>query len=146
MGRHRTWRVAFVIGGLLIAGNGWAGEPASPDAGLSPAADSGVVRLDSDPSAPGTISDFGSIRRYQYTGPSGEMPSGTVYRFGHSQGMGSAPVTPMIAGPPMRVAPFIPMVPMLPVLPNGGMAPVVPNIGVITPGPAPGTSTWGKGR
>jgi hypothetical protein len=133
----------LAAGWLLAAAGGWAAEPAvlQPDAGLSSAYEPGAIQPLG--SGVGIIQDFGSIRRYQFASPSGEIQSGTLHGFGSQL---SPPTTPMIVGPPMRVAPLIPVVPMLPVGPNGGLTPVVPNIGVITPGQAPGSSTWGTKR
>lgn len=131
---------------LLAAGSGWAGETTTiGDGGINSPYDSGVVQLYGE-SQTEANSDFGRIQLYQFNRPSGSIQSGTLYRFGETQGAGSPQVTPMILIPHMGGVPLIPVVPLLPILPNGGMAPVVPNIGVITPGPTPGTSTWGHGR
>ena len=140
----------LAMGVLLVVGNGEAGDISIIQGGQGTPgtlSDPGVVKLEQDASGTtGMISNFGSIQRYQFTSPTGEVQSGTMYRFGSPSGSGPSQVIPIIPGPPMRVAPMFPVIPVVPVLPNAGLSPLVPNIGVITPGPAPGTSTWGTGR
>lgn len=142
--------IGLAIGFLLAVGRVEAGDISIIQGGQGTPgtlSDSGVVKLEQDSSgATGAIHNFGSIQRYQFTSPTGGIQSGTMYRFGSPPGAGPSQVIPIIPGPPMRLAPMFPVIPVVPVLPNAGLSPMVPNIGVITPGPAPGTSTWGTGR
>lgn len=121
--------LAIVI--LWAAGNGEAGD---------------ISIIQGDQGTTGIIYDSGGIQRYQFNSPTGDVQSGTLYRFGSPPGSGPTLVIPILPGPPMRIAPLVPVIPVVPVLPNAGLTPTVPTIGVITPGPAPGTSTWGSGR
>lgn len=60
----------------------------------------------------GTVYDLGAVQQYQFTSPSGEPQSGTIYKFG---GTTATPVAPL---------PQAPTTPPYPVLPyGGGMAP-----------------------
>lgn len=144
MRMDRNLLVGLVVAVLTTAASSWAGQTES---GIGSPYDSGVVQLYGDSQSTGASSDFGRIQLYQFNGPSGTIQPGLLYRFGSPDGYAPLQgVTPMIAVPSMRGVPLVPVVPLVPILPNAGMAPVVPNIGVITPGQAPGSSTWGHGR
>ncbi|MEW6544405.1 MAG: hypothetical protein AB1411_12450 [Nitrospirota bacterium] len=119
---------ALALGWLLAVGQAWGSGISimrGQDGTTGTVYDFGGVKLYNDSrGTTGTVYDFGTIQQYRFSGPSGDLNSGTIYRFDSPR---IGPTIPPLAPP---VAPLFPMIPY-----GGGVA----------PGSNPGGSQWRGG-